>query len=95
MSDSYRPLVNDYVTWKERIEGWVYFTCPDYITIELYVKDKPDQLVGFHKKTHVLLLCYAHQWHELTFIKHRESIYEVSGEVSPGTQSEEGSILQD
>ena len=96
MSDSYIPQVNDYVKWKEGIEGWVYFYCPDYITIEVGVKKKPDDLVKIHKMTHVLLLCYQHDWDKLTFIKRRKSIYdEVSGDVSGEPESAESSVLQD
>jgi len=35
---TYTPKVNDYVNWKtKKNEGWVYFKCDDYITIETYV----------------------------------------------------------
>lgn len=96
MSDPYIPRVNDYVKWKEGFEGWVYFYCPDYITIELYVKKKPDDLVKIHKMTHVCILCYSYQWDELTFIKRRKSVYDqVSGDVSGESESTEGSVLQD
>ena len=44
---SYVPKVNDYVIWKKEyggdVEGWVYFMCNDYITIEVGVKDKCDE----------------------------------------------------
>lgn len=96
MSDPYIPRVNDYVKWKKGLEGWVYFYCPDYITIELYVKKKPDDLVKIHKMTHVCILCYSYQWDELTFIKRRKSVYDqVSGDVSGESESTEGSVLQD
>ena len=66
-------------------EGWVYFKCdptpkkrgwakPEhYITIEVGVKDMPyeQSKTSLHKKTHVLLLCYHYQWHELEYIKNR------------------------
>ena len=72
---SYVPIVDDYVKWTDSIgnvnEGWVYFTCPQYITIEIGVKDKKDELVHFHKKTHVLLLCYNQDWHLLEYVKSR------------------------
>lgn len=80
----YKPNRNDYVKWKNGIEGWVYFKCPEYITIEIMVKEKPDNLVKFHKKTHILILCYEHQWNELTFIKKRKTIYEVPSNLSTG-----------
>jgi hypothetical protein len=32
---TYIPNINDYVNWKtKKNEGWVYFKCDDYITIE-------------------------------------------------------------
>jgi hypothetical protein len=38
---TYTPKVNDYVNWKtKKNEGWVYFKCDDYITIETYVWEK-------------------------------------------------------
>lgn len=70
----YHPKVNDYVKWYKShgpIEGWVYFYSSDYITIEVGTRDKGDNLVHFHKKTHILVLCYHHQWHELEYIKSR------------------------
>lgn len=75
----YEPKVNDYVVWHTTphpIEGWVYFVDSQYITIEIGVKEKPDNLVGFHKKTHCCVLCYPQFWHELEYIKSRKSIYE-------------------
>ena len=54
MSVGYNPQVDDYVIWKDSLgivlEGWVYFVCDKYITIEISVRDKPDDLVDFHKK---------------------------------------------
>ncbi len=72
----------------ETDEGWVYFkgdpvverkgfnSTPRYITIETGVRDKdPEQLKDspLHKKVHTLLLCYEQCWHELKFVKRRES----------------------
>ena len=79
----YTPNVNDYVRWNDpyhdTIEGWVYFKCDQYITIEIGVKDKPDELVGFHKKTHCCVLCFPENWNQLEYITSRESVYhEVS-----------------
>tara|TARA_Y100001963_G_scaffold158291_1_gene257398 strand:- start:1095 stop:1463 length:369 start_codon:yes stop_codon:yes gene_type:complete len=69
-------------------EGWVYFkgdpevakkgfkTNPRYITIETGVRDKsPEQMDGctLHNKVHTLLLCYESNWHQLKFVKKRES----------------------
>ena len=72
----YNPKVNDYVKWTDSLgivtEGWIYFVCKQYITIEVGVKDKPDKLVNFHKKTHVLVLCYHWDWEQLEYIKTRE-----------------------
>ena len=36
----YEPKVNDYVQWTEYVEGWVYFKCDEYISIEMSVKPK-------------------------------------------------------
>lgn len=58
-----------------------------YITIETGVRDKPKEydpdlphINGKHRlrhpkheKIHTLLLCYEHHWHELKFVKRRES----------------------
>ena len=69
---SYSPEVDDYVKWKNH-EGWVYFKCPECISIELGVKDKVchDHGASHHKKSHILLVCYSFQWHELEYIKNR------------------------
>ena len=41
---TYTPKVNDYVNWKTKSqEGWVYFKCDDYITIETYVWEKDQE----------------------------------------------------
>ena len=72
-------------------EGWVYFKCDyapkkkgfpqteHYITIELGVKDMPpeQQRTSLHKKNHVLLLCYHHNWHQLEYIKNRRDSIDV------------------
>jgi hypothetical protein len=75
---TYIPKINDYVIWIDelgcRTEGWIYFVCKDYITIEVAVKEKPDDLVVFHKKTHVLVLCYSQYWKELKFVKKRKEV---------------------
>ena len=91
----YEPQVNDYVRWTTALgmvhEGWVYFKCnhtpqkrgfrktEHYITIELGVKDMPEetQRKSLHKKNHVLLLCYHYQWHELEYIKNRRESADV------------------
>ena len=77
LNNSYSPKLDDYVKWKND-EGWVYFVCPDYITIEVRVKDKCEQNIKdcpLHKKTHVLLVCYSFQWNELEYIKNRRDTY--------------------
>ena len=55
-------------------EGWVYFKCDEYITIEVRVKDKPVceyTKNNKHKKIHVLVVCYSFYWEELQYIKNR------------------------
>ena len=74
---SYHPKVDDYVKWTDSLghvtEGWVYFVHPSYITIEVGVKDKPDNLVHFHKKTHCCVLCFSQDWNQLEYIKNRRN----------------------
>lgn len=70
----YTPKINDYVKWN-KVEGWVYFVHEDYITIEIAVRDKdPDDLgyVPFHRKHHCLILCYRECWKDLVYVKSRE-----------------------
>ena len=91
----YIPQVDDYVRWTTDLgmvhEGWVYFkaepalkkkgwrTPEHYITIELGVKDMPEEQArtSLHKKVHVLLLCYHYQWHQLEYIKNRRDNIDV------------------
>ena len=75
---SYTPLVDDYVKWTNSmghtIEGWVYFLCSDYITIETGVKDKPKceySKTQKHKKIHILVICYNQFWDQLEYIRNR------------------------
>ena len=73
---SYVPKLNDYVKWNNThtaIEGWVYFVDSAYCTIEISVKDKPDDLVPIHKKTHCCVVCYPQYWHELEYVKTRNA----------------------
>jgi len=73
---NYTPQVDDYVKWDHNghtDEGWVYFKGDEYLTIEVSVKDKPDDLVPIHKKSHCCVVCYPQYWHELTYIKSRNS----------------------
>ena len=70
----YQPKVNDYVKWNSStglIEGWVYFVDTNYITIEISVKDKPDDLVQMHKKIHCLVCCFPWNWGELEYVRSR------------------------
>ena len=72
-------------------EGWVYFKCDyapkkkgfpkteHYITIELGVRDMPSEQskTSLHKKNHVLLLCYHHNWNELEYVTNRRDSIDV------------------
>ena len=54
---SYTPRVDDYVKFRN-VEGWVYFVCSDYLTIEISVKDKSEESYkdsSLHKKVHCLI----------------------------------------
>jgi hypothetical protein len=75
----YEPKVNDYVTWNKGIEGWVYFKCNDYVTIEQSVR--PKDYVNYaacdlHRNERLLVLCYKNQWNQLTYVKERKSLHE-------------------
>lgn len=75
----YDPKINDYVKWTKGVEGWVYFKCNDYITIEQSVR--PKDCVNYeacclHRNERLLVLCYKNQWEELEYITSRKSIYE-------------------
>jgi len=75
----YEPKVNDYVQWTEYVEGWVYFKCDEYISIEMSVKPKDCEnyeACSLHRNDRLLVLCYHNQWKELTYVKSRESVYE-------------------
>ena len=50
----YEPKLNDYVSWRN-VEGWVYFVTDEYLTIEISVKPKEDDLVPMHRKHHCLV----------------------------------------
>ena len=72
-------------------EGWVYWKgepapkkkgfphTDHYITIELGVRDMPPEQIktSLHKKNHVLLLCYHHNWNELEYITNRRDSIDV------------------
>lgn len=78
----YSPKVNDYVIWHKDphpVQGWVYFEDPSYITIEMGTSPKDDVNImhcPIHKKTHILIVCYPDNWHQLEYIKSRKSIYD-------------------
>jgi len=70
----YQPQLDDYVRWNKKenaVEGWVYFFDTAYITIEVGTKDKLDELVSKHKKTHILVVCPSQYWNELEYVKKR------------------------
>tara|TARA_B100000073_G_scaffold109886_1_gene88589 strand:- start:872 stop:1153 length:282 start_codon:yes stop_codon:yes gene_type:complete len=74
LNNSYSPRVDDYVKWHHNNlidEGWIYFVGDEYLTIEVSVKDKPDELVNMHKKVHCLVVCYKWDWSELEYITNR------------------------
>ena len=70
---SYTPQVDDYVKWRDT-EGWVYFVDKEYLTIEVGVKPKEDNLVPMHKKHHILIVCHHWNWYELEYVKNRRDI---------------------
>ena len=73
---SYDPCVNDYIKWRDH-EGWVYFKCDEYITIEISVKRKECNLSDhIHKMNHTLLVCQRHYWDEIVYLRSRTSIYD-------------------
>ena len=78
---SYQPKVNDYVKWNngKGIEGWVYFKCNKYITIEVMVRPKNGvnyEACCLHRNERLLVICYQYQWEQLEYIKSRKSIHE-------------------
>ena len=75
----YTPKVNDYVLWNKGVEGGVYFTDKEYITIEALVRPKDEEnykCCPIHQNTRVLVLCYPEQWKELVYVKSRKSKYD-------------------
>jgi len=64
---------------EKQIEGWVYFRCNEYITIETSVrpKDNVNYIASpIHANNRLLVICYEEQWENLTYVKSRSSIYE-------------------
>ena len=94
----YVPVIDDYVKWNNGDtyhEGWVYFKCDDYITIEIRVKDKCEQNIRdcpIHKKTHVLLLCYRQFWNQLEYVKNRREDVTICA-LADEYKSQEGRYL--
>jgi len=75
----YNPQVNDFVVWTKGVEGWVYFRCDEYITIEHNVRPKDEvnlECCPIHKNNRLLVLCYKDQCKELEYIKSRARIHE-------------------
>ena len=79
-SECYRPKLNDYVIWTDRnLEGWVYFVDDLYVTIEIRTIPKSEQSLkdcALHKNNRVCILCFPHQFSELTYVKSRQSVHE-------------------
>jgi hypothetical protein len=76
---TYEPQINDYVVWTKGVEGWVYFKCDEYITIEHIVRPKDEvnlECCPIHANERLLVICYVEQWNQLEYIKSRQSIYE-------------------
>jgi hypothetical protein len=67
---TYKPKIDDYIKWRN-VEGWIYFVDDEYLTIEIAVKDKPDDFVSMHKKIHCLMVCYRYDWGEIEYIESR------------------------
>ena len=75
----YEPQINDYVKWTKGVEGWVYFKCDEYITIEHSVRPKDElnyRACSIHANERLLVICYNNQWKQLEYVKSRESVYE-------------------
>lgn len=76
---TYHPKVNDYVQWKNGIEGWIYFKDNSYVTIEAKVEPKDSDNLRhspIHTNNRLLILCFSDQWKELKYIRSRKSIHE-------------------
>ena len=72
----YDPCVNDRIRWRDH-EGWVYFKCDEYITMEIGTKPKQCNLTDhLHKNDHILLVCYKQHWDEIEYLRSRKSIYD-------------------
>ena len=85
----YDPCVNDYVIWDKGEygidQGWVYFKCEEYITIETGVKPRPkcDYTGGngksrvLHRSVHTLLLCDKSKWCQLEHVRSRKPLEDI------------------
>jgi len=76
---SYEPQVNHYVKWTKGVDGWIYFKCEEYVTIEYNVRPKDEvnlDCCPIHKNERLLVICYKNQWYQLEYVKSRESVYE-------------------
>ena len=96
LNNSYSPQVDDYVKWNHNglvDEGWVYFVGDEYLTIEVSVKDKPDELVNMHKKVHCLVVCHHWYWKELQYIKNRRDQENLANDIYSEYKSQSGRYL--
>ena len=74
----YKPSLNDYVRWNDKVEGWIYFVDSEYVTIETQVIPKDEQNIQackLHRNNRVLVLCYPEQWDELEYVGYRLNKY--------------------
>lgn len=77
--NNYTPNINDYVKWNNDLDGWVYFKCSSYITIEVTVRPKNKEnyrACSLHRNERLLVICYQNQWKELKYVKSRKTKYE-------------------
>lgn len=78
---TYTPSINDFVVWDngKGVEGWVYFKCDEYITIEHSVRPKDEinyLACSIHANERLLVVCYKEDWKQLKYVKSRQSRYE-------------------
>ena len=74
---NYTPTINDRVRWKDH-EGWVYFICPEYFTLELGIRPKLDGQGSPHKKHHILLLVYNRYYTSILYTVQCMYIYDFN-----------------
>ena len=95
-SDTYTPRIDDYVRWRGD-EGWVYFVCPDYFTLEVLAKCKDEEDIQYcpiHKKIHVLVVCYRQFWKDVEYLSNRRVSERASPEVTSGADAESTSAVE-